>query len=818
MKRKMHQARKVQLQGLERLIQCVAAGTLGMSSFAVMAALPTVSTDVAQGKSVIVDSTYSTNVGSNSVDGIVSDTSRWVSADTTGPHTLEVDLGTNINLNCAHVHSGYGTGSAVVNAKLQYWSGSNWVDIPGAGLSANSAVNVTLQFNSIINTNKVRFYSSDSGYVRLKELKLFDESLGGCPALSTDPLTPVYGMPPKTDILINLSGYDLDKPKRFTAPLMADGTSFVISKSGQATALFSGTINGHVGDFSSFLSSFNSNVPTDTGEYVITAGGKTSYPFSIGPNWIERASYQPAINFMVDARCYSPNSNTCTAGVAWRDSHQFSFEVSSLVQMYMSNPSAYDRMPKQITYTFNAAYQSLNAPLASAPDIVKMIHWGVDRIINVNKTATGNHPLLKGELAAFLYAYPMLKQYISQADYDTVKNYTFGNWSDLGIGNARYYELSPAPSGNMFQTYSQIGTGKGQFPPGHSIVPNLMMYEVALREGRSDAQLYFNAAYNQTQWVINNLNWATPETTKGQRMSEHKTMEGLSYFLEMYPTSAPSGLLTKINGWVDIAIARSANMWDFRKYSDTQWIIPPPYNEPGNVMGFPAVALAAAQVITDTVKKQRLHEIATAQIDAGFGRNPSGRHFSHDAPRDFIGVETGWYQEHSGGNGVLQGVRGVIEGSPKEASYPFNPAADLGYTEGWAAFNSAWNASLAYMAKDDSYVQVFNELFTSQPSSMTYGRLGIQLKAPLNFDYASVEFGAVTIKSSNGDIEKLTVTEKSISSFWFRNTISFVNGARSDNDGIVQVPANGWFEVSYGEGVFKKKVRFNATGSTFIKQ
>lgn len=808
--RNLQQVRRNRQQALETLIRCAVAGTFGATSFAALAALPTVSTDVAQGKSVIVDSTYLTNVGSNAVDGIVSDSSRWVSANTTGPHTLDVDLGANINLNCAHVHSGYGSGSAVVNAKLQYWSGSNWVDIPGAGLSANSTVNVTLQFSSIINTNKVRFYSSDSGYVRLKELKLFDESLGGCPALSTDPLPPAYGMPPKTDLLINLSGYDLGKPKRFTAPLIADSTSFSITKSGQATVLFSGTINGNVGDFSSFE-------PTDIGEYVIMAGGKTSYPFSIGPNWIERVSYQPAINFMVDARCYSPNSNSCTTGVAWRDSHQFSFEVSTLLQMYMSNPSAYDRMSKQITYSFNSAYQSLNAPLASAPDIVKMIHWGVDRIINVNKTATGNHPLFKGELAAFLYAYPMLKKYISQADYDTVKNYTFGNWSDLGIGNASYYEISPAPSGNMFQTYSQIGSGKGQFPPGHSIVPNLMMYEVALRDGRSDAQQYFDAAYNQTQWIISNLSWTDATTTKGQRMSEHKTMEGLSYFLEMYPTSAPSGLLTKINGWVDIAIARSANMWDFRKYSDTAWIIPN-YNEPGNVLGFPAAALAAVQVITDPVKKQRLREISAAQLDAGFGRNPSGRHFSYDAARDFEGVEAGWYTFLDGGNGVLKNARAVIDGSPKEASYPFNPTADLGYTEGWVAFNTAFNASLAYMAKEDSSILVFNETFTSQPTSMTYGKFGVELKAPLNFDYASVESGTVSIRSSNGDTETLAVTEKSVSSFWFRNTISFVNGTRNDNDGIVQVPANGWFEVSYGEGVFKKKVRFQGNGSTFVKQ
>ncbi|MBC3881186.1 discoidin domain-containing protein [Undibacterium sp. LX40W] len=782
-----------------------------------LAALPTSSTNVAVGKPVVADSVLSPNVATYAVDGVISDTSRWVSANTAGPHTLEIDLGASISLNCAHVHSGYASGSAIANAKIQYWSGSSWLDVPGAAMTGNTSTNVVLQFSSVVSASKVRLYSTDAGYVRLKELKIFDESLGGCPALATDPVAPVYGLAPKTDILINLSGYNLDKPKRFTAPLLPDGTSFTITKAGQTTPLFTGTINGHVGDFSAFLSSFNSSTPFDTGEYVISAGGKTSYPFSIGPNWIERVSYQPAIDFMVDARCYSPVSNTCTAGVGWRDSHQFSFEVSSLVQMYMSNPSAYDRMPKQIVYSFNSAYQSLGAPIGNPPDIVKMIHWGVDRIITYNNTATGNHPLFKGELAAFLYAYPMMKEYISKADYDTVKNYTFGNWAHLGIGNMSKYEISSTLTGNMFQVYTQLGTGKGQFPPGHSIVPNLMMYEVAKREGRLDAQQYFDAAYNQTQWIIDNLSWTMPETTKGQRMSEHKTMEGLAYFLEVYPSLAPPNLSAKINSWVDTMIARSANMWDFRKYSDTLWIIPPPYNEPGNVMGFPAAALAAAQVISDPVKKQRLKEMATAQIDAGFGRNPSGRHYSHDAPRDFVGVETGWYEEHNGGNGVLQPVRGVIEGSPKEASYPFDPAAALGYTEGWVAFNSAWNASLAYMAKGDTAIQVFNETFSAIPNTLAYGRIGVELKAPLNFDYANPEFGTVSIVSSTGDTEKLKVTEKSNSSFWFRNTISFSNAARADNDGVVQVPADGWFEVSYGEGVFKKKVRFKGNGTSFVR-
>lgn len=763
---------------------------------------PTTSVNVALGKPVTVDSTDGANAGANAVDGVVDDNSRWLSTNTPGPHTLAVDLGSARSLICAHLHTGYGSGSAVASAKLQSWTGSAWADIPGAAVTGNTATDLQLLFTNPVSTSRVRLYSADNGYVRVKELKLFNSALSGCPGLAAGP---VQSGTPKTDILINLSGYDINKAKRFTAPLMADGTSFSVVRAGQSE--YSGTISDNVGDFSAFN-------PAVAGEFVIQAGGKESYPFSIGPNWIERVSYQMAIDFMIESRCYVGTSNTCIAGLGWRDSHQFSFEVSTLVQMYLSNPSAYDRMPRKISYSFNAAHQTLNAPLATAPDIVKMIHWGVDRIMKVNGTGNGNHALLKGELAAFLYAYPQMKGYITLADYQRVRDFAFNTWGDTGIGNVSYYELSPVPTANMFQTYTAVGTGKGSFPPGHSVAPNLMMYAVALREARSDAQLYLDAAYNQTQWIIGNLNWADPTTTKGQRMSEHKTMVGLSFFQKMYPSLAPVGLLAKIEDWADVAIARSANMWDFRKYSDTLWIIPG-YNEPGNVLGFPAAALAAVDVIADAATRQRLREIAIAQIDNGFGRNPHGRHFAYDAARDFEGVEVGWSTYLNGGNGQLMTVHGVIDGSPKEAAYPFSPNAAAGYTEGWVAFNTALNASLAFMAHDDAAIAVFNAAFTSQPASLTYGAFGVELKAALNFNYGAIESGHVDIVTSNGDTERLLVTEKSASSFWFRSTIVLANAARNDLDGVVQVPAGGWFEVSYGAGNFKRKVRYQASGSTF---
>ena len=68
---------------------------------------------------------------------------------------------------------------------------------------------------------------------------------------------------------------------------------------------------------------------------------------------------------------------------------------------------------------------------------------------------------------------------------------------------------------------------KGRHAPGHSIEPNLLMHAVALREQRPDAPDYLAAAQTQARWIVEQLDWNDPRTTKGHRMSEHKTITGL---------------------------------------------------------------------------------------------------------------------------------------------------------------------------------------------------------------------------------------------------------------------------------------------------
>ncbi|MEV4173282.1 hypothetical protein [Nonomuraea sp. NPDC049709] len=598
---------------------------------------------------------------------------------------------------------------------------------------------------------------------------------------------------PHQDVLVNQSGYDLTGPKRLTAPGAADGTPFTITRDG--STVFSGTVKGGVGDFTAFR-------PASAGPYVATVNGGTSHPFGIGPYWTYRVAVQRAVDFMVQTRCAhgdagklvftdpkGPHCNRGNTGVAWRDDHQFSFSLQSLIELYLSNPDAFTRSPG------TGRYDGLAVPAApDAPEIVKLINWGVDLYLQ----GRVNHDLLKEQLAWFVHAYPHLERWIPREQYLKARDHLTATWGDPARDRWNWYDIPH--SADLFQTYTVIGTGKGMFPPGHSIVPNLMMYDVARRDGLPEPQRYLDAARAQVDWIVDNLDWTDPATTKGQRMSEHVTMESLAYYAARYPSAA---LRTKIEQWADVVIARSENMWDFRKYSDSLWIIPE-FNEPGNVAGLPAAALAAARVLDDPARETALRRIAAGHIDHVFGRNPADAHFSHDAatPGGFEGVERGWPKEYPPGHGAgeLEEVQGVLDGSPKEASYPYVPDADLGYTEGWVAFNTAWNASLAQLAVDRTSIRHS----TPRPG----GPLTVRLRAPLNLDATARETGTLRATSSSGDSETITVTESGPSALDFTGTIRTASGRARPGDGILQLGPGQSVTLSYGLGAFATTVTF----------
>ena len=607
-------------------------------------------------------------------------------------------------------------------------------------------------------------------------------------------------------VLVNQSGYNTADSKRFTAPLAADATPFSIVTEPGGAVVFSGTVNGGVGDFTSFQ-------PAATGNFRVVLGTvptETSHVFGIGPFWMERVSYRRMVQFFIDSRCgfgdatsWNVAGGKNSSGIAWRDSHQFSFELRTLIQWYAANPDAFgpDRMPIEGTYT-----GLRNTLPADTPEIIRLIHWGVDIYLR----GTLNHTLIKEELAYFLYYYPLMQQWIPVSLYNEARDYLFPLWSNTARDRWNWYDVTH--TANLFQTYTVMGGTKGSLPPGHSIIPNLLMHAVALREGRTDAASYLTAARNQVQWIVNNKLATDPLMTKGQRMSEHILVPALSEFMLRDPQTTVTGVDSWLESWADTVIARSNNYWDFRKYSDTIWTpenVPgshPWWNEPGNIAGFPASALAAATRITDPAKVLRLRQIAVSQLDQVFGRNPYNRHFCFRATQanyGFEGVETGWFSQHIGGLGILENARGVLDASAKHLSFPYNPNEPPGYVEGWVAFNSAWNAAMTWAARDRSSI-VFQSPNT-QGAVGADGSVEIELRAPLNFNRNLAETANVRVTSNGGDSETLMLTETGADTSVFSGMILLENLSTATlGDGALEAVAGDAIRASYGHDVFAR--------------
>jgi hypothetical protein len=664
----------------------------------------------------------------------------------------------------------------VAHFKIQTMLNGTWRDVREVKENVQQEIEVRLE--KPILSDRIRFFTTDKD-AGISELEIYGQQY--MDASATQPKA----------IVLNQSGFNLGRPKRFTAARMPDNTPFVI-KSREGKVLYKNTIHKGVGDFSDFN-------PQSVEELVIEASGESSYPFRIGPYWLERVTYRNMVDFMAGARHYVGTTDKIRSlSWEWRDGDFFNWALQSMVSLYLANPVAFERMEQTLKYipnsSFAAEYKGLWGALdpfhPDTPDLIQLIHWDVD----VKISQQLDHEMQKAELAYFLYAWPYLKKWLPQQNFDMVYQYVKEKWEKNTVSGHSTTQYDLSPGHNLLDLKTKLGSTKGELPPGHSVIPNLMMYEVAMRLGERDADKYFAAAYQQMEWMIKNLDWKDPMTTKGQRMSEHITMRAFAYFHHEYPDQAPDGLKEKVEDWAKVALSRSDNFWDFRKYSEEEWT-PPSWNETGNVLGFPAAALAAMSIIEDKELTDGLEILVWSHLDNAFGRNPVGRHFSYKGPEEIEGVDLGWYNRHQGGIGLLDEVKFVFDGSPKSFHYPNHPeVGNLGWTEGWVQFNTAFNVSMAYVAN-----------YYSSISMETKGgkSLEVTLTAPVNFYPEKEEKIDVVLRNSRGESLVLTLEESHTFSNSLKGEVSITKKGLRYGDQTLSAKGGEFVKASYGYGFFK---------------
>jgi hypothetical protein len=665
------------------------------------------------------------------IDGLVSDASRWLAAEDDAKPWIELAFPQPQKVGMIDVFSGWKDGSSLQNFDVS-------VEIQGsAGVSPAWKIRNNNQTSKRIyidrdKVSKIRLALTEKGPARIREIAVYDnkEALGLLDVGDAGQVEQSFAIDLRQhQIGLNQIGYLTARPKRFTAPLTEDGVEFTIQDGD--TIFYRGKIEHGIGDFSAFQ-------PADSEtRYTITLHGgdlknNTSEPFLIRENLAQEQYWQTATDFLNDVRSVTGTHPSAYGGCAFRDGTYYDAIVPALVEFYLADQAFVDAMPRQIDWQAEKArvmaadfpfdannpcsggvleatrnYYQLDAPKADAPDVVKLIHWGAGYILmkpngrdpSSSKDKAGRiEPQTVEQVAYVLWAWPALKEWLPQSFYAQCRDFCFKHWKgSLGI--------SPLWSADTYTVIDdwrgkQMHPFKGRHAPGHSIVPNLIMHEVAKREGRDDAALYLNAAVKQAEWIIKNLDWNDPRTTKGHRLSEHRTIPNLVWLLQKYPDHAPAGLKEKITEWAEIAVSRSHNLWDFRKFSNDMWTIPG-MNEVGNSLGLPAISLAASWVVDDPALKEELERIAISSIDHLFGRNPMLAAATPHPKQGFPEVERGWpklYKKDVCAR--LETVRGNIATLCGSEMYPFSPGKKFRHLEGWSNYGAAWCISLAYLRYD----------------------------------------------------------------------------------------------------------------------
>jgi len=716
---------------IERIIGSFISGVV-----AIMAPAAAENSNLAAGATVTASSARSSNPAAHAIDGVVDDGSRWLASETDTQPTLEIRFSKPVSIGAVDVYSGWEDQPGLAGFDITLERDGRWQP-PEAGKVRGNGESAKRLLISLDRVTALKLMVPEKSPARIREIGIYaDEKTVMGSGLTGERLAARPVDRSVHQIALNQVGFETARLKRFTAPLSPDGSSFIVRAASGGGPLYQSEIHGNIGDFSDFRPAESAT------EYVIEVhGGKLgsgiSDPFRIQQDLYQDLFWQPTVDFLIDSRSVIGTHPSAYGGCPWRDGTYYDAIIPSLVLLQRADPARIEAMPWQIdweadkrrvldpAFKFDANnpcsegvmdavrkyFTDIEPPTRDAPDVVKLIHWGAGYyLVNpATKDPSGDpdprgiHPQTVEQVAYVVWAWPQLEKWLPRSFYEKCRSFCVENWSpSLEIpkwwDSATY--LAPEdlmgnnPHAGVLHPY------KGRHAPGHSIVPNLLMHEVAKRDGLANPEQYLNAAVRQAEWIVKNLDWNDPRTTKGHRMSEHRTIPNLVWLLQRYPDKAPTGLKEKITAWAKVAAKRSNNLWDFRRFDDDKnWTIPK-LNDVGNWLGTPAIALSASWVIDDPKLKARMQELAVSHTDAVFGRNPRLAAAPH-LLNGFTGIERPWPKKFPNNHCArLELCRGSISSGPGSEMFPFNPEGSYRHAEGWVNYGATWCISLAYLEFD----------------------------------------------------------------------------------------------------------------------
>jgi len=147
------------------------------AKFSVAGFVTPLGVNLAKFQPVTVDSTNGQFLASYVTDGRTGTFNRWQSVSGSSPHWARVDFPFPVEIGSAQVFTGTDDANPQTNFRIQYLSGTSWLDMPGGVITGNTNVERNIVFTTAVTASSFRIHTGD-GTLRVRELALYPPNGG----------------------------------------------------------------------------------------------------------------------------------------------------------------------------------------------------------------------------------------------------------------------------------------------------------------------------------------------------------------------------------------------------------------------------------------------------------------------------------------------------------------------------------------------------------------------------------------------------------------------------------------------------------------